>query len=139
MNSDDAARWKEAIRDECESLERQRVFTPVRLPPGKTAVPNRFLFKVKHDQNNQPIRWKARAVAKGFKQKPGVDFFSTFAPVVKSKSLRMMLAIVAERDLELKQLDFDTAFLNAPLEEEVYLTRPDGSTQMGVPLVWCGS
>ena len=126
MRSPDAPRWTEAIEDESKSLTQQRVFTLTPLPPGKTALPSRILFKVKLDSLNQPSRWKARVVAKGFKQRPGVDFFSTFAPVVKAKSLRMLLSIVATRDLELEQLDFDTAFLNAPLEEEVYMVPPEG-------------
>jgi hypothetical protein len=56
----------------------------------------------------------------------GIDYNETFAPVVKIKSLKILLTVAAMFNLELKQLDFDTAFLNASLSEEVYMIPPDG-------------
>jgi hypothetical protein len=61
-----------------------------------------------------------RLVAKGFEQKPGIDYEKTFSPVVKHDSLRCVLAIAAAEDLDLMQLDVTTAFLYGELEEELY-------------------
>ena len=71
-------------------------------------------------------RYKARLVAKGFPQRPGVDFEETFSPVVKHDSLRAVLAIAAERDLNMLQLDVKTAFLNGDLIGDLYMTQPTG-------------
>ena len=56
----------------------------------------------------------------------GIDYFDTFSPAVRYKSMKYMLALAAKEDMEIKQLDYDTAFLNATLEEEIFVRVPDG-------------
>lgn len=51
-------------------------------------------------------------MAKGFKQKEGIDFNEVFSPVVKHSSIRVLLAIVTQVDLVLEQLDVKIAFLH---------------------------
>ena len=70
--------------------------------------------------------YKARLVAKGFKQIQGVDYDETFSPVAMFKSIRILLAIAAFHDYEIWQMDVKTAFLNGFLEENVYMTQPEG-------------
>ncbi len=77
--------------------------------------------KRKKDEHGNVSKYKARFVSKGFTQKEGVDFNETFAPVVKFTSLRLILALAAQYDLELEQMDFVTAFLNGDLTEEIYV------------------
>ena len=72
------------------------------------------------------VRFKARLVAKGYAQKEGIDYNEIFSPVVKHSSIRIMLALVAQYDLELVQLDVKTAFLHGDLNEEIYICQPDG-------------
>jgi hypothetical protein len=91
------------------------------MPPGKHAIGCRWTFARKADG-----RYKARLVAQGFSQRPGLDFDDTFAPVSKLQTFRALAAVVAHDDLEWIQLDVTTAFLNAPLEEEVYMRQPEG-------------
>jgi len=59
-------------------------------------------------------------------QREGVDFGEVFAPVSKYSTLRILLSIVAQLDLELHQLDIKTAFLNGEIKEEVYVKQPPG-------------
>ena len=78
-------------------------------------------FKVKANQT-----YKARLVAQGWNQVPGQDCGSTFAPVCGLQSVRKVLAIAAEMDWKVRQLDVKTAFLYADIEEEVFLAEPPG-------------
>ena len=80
--------------------------------------------------------YKARLVAKGFKQRPGEDFDETFAPTMHKSSLLTLLAIAAQEDLEIGQMDVKTAFLNGDLEEEIYMNPPDGFPTKEKGHVW---
>ncbi len=64
-------------------------------------------------------------MAKGFSQRPGLDYEETFSPVVKYDTLRVILALTALDDLELHQLDVKTAFLYGELQEDIYMTQPE--------------
>jgi hypothetical protein len=70
--------------------------------------------------------FKARFVAKGCRQRAGLDYTETFSHVIRMASLRLFLAIAAARYLELCQLDIDTAFLYALIKEDMYIRRPLG-------------
>ena len=65
-------------------------------------------------------------VAKGLTQREGIDYNEVFSPVVKHSSIRILLALVAQLNLELAQLDVKTAFLHGDLKEEIYMTQPEG-------------
>ena len=66
-------------------------------------------------------QYKARLVAKGYAQKEGINYNEIFSPVVKHTSIRMLLAIVAQFDLELEQMDAKTPFLHGELEKKIYM------------------
>jgi hypothetical protein len=93
-----------------------------------------WIYKVKTDHLGHVSRFKARFVAKGCSQKEGVDYTETFSPVIRMASLRIFLAISAAQDLDLFQLDIDTAFLYAPIKEDVYVRQPLGFSD-GTPKV----
>ena len=69
---------------------------------------------------------KSRLVAKGFHQRPGVDYHDTFSPVIKHASIRLVLGLAVAHDWPLKQLDVNNAFLQGDLHEEVYMTQLPG-------------
>jgi hypothetical protein len=123
----DWPQWSIAVDDECISMEKLGVFEPVTvLPKGKIAIPCRWVFKVKRNAKNEIVKYKGRIVCQGFRQIEGIDFTETFAPTVKHKSIKLLLQLAAMCDYEIKQLDYNTAFLNAKLTEEIYVTIPEG-------------
>jgi len=71
-------------------------------------------------------RYKARLVVKGFTQRESIDYNEIFSPVVKFKTIRLMLIVVVHFDLELEQLDIKTAFMHGDLDEQIYMVQPVG-------------
>ena len=69
--------------------------------------------------NKEDVRYKARLVAKGFAKREGIDYNEVFSPVVKHSFIRILLALVAQLNLELAQLDVKTAFLHGDLKGEI--------------------
>lgn len=72
------------------------------------------------------MRYKARLVSRGFSQKPGLDFNKIFSPIVKHTSMRILMVIVNQRKIHLKQLDVKTTFLHGNLEETIFMEQPEG-------------
>ena len=103
----------------------RKVFTQMVLPPGKQPIETKWVYTLKY-KNGTLTKYKARLVAKGYEQTQGVDYEETYAPVAKLTSLRLVLAISAIMHLDVQQMDVDTAFLNAHLQEEVYISIPEG-------------
>ena len=69
-------------------------------------------------------KYKARYVAKGFKGVEGLDYIETFAPTCKPETLRTLLQLSEKQGHVMHQFDVKTVFLHSPIEEEVYLERP---------------
>src|SRR5690606_27358810 len=105
MRSPHRDEWQKAMEEEMQSLHSHKTWQLAQLPPGKKAIGCRWLFKVKRNADGTVSRYKARLCAKGFTQKPGVDFHETFAPVARVDTIRCMLAIAAQRDYEIQQFD----------------------------------
>jgi transposase InsO family protein len=126
MSSTDSAAWQTAIDKELSSLQQRGVYQVVTTPTNSKLIKTRWLFKVKFDTENQPSKFKARVVAKGFTQQFGIDYDDTYAPVMRMKSLRVILSIAAHKQLHVHQLDYTTAFLNAPIDRDIYVAIPDG-------------
>ena len=94
------------------------------LPSGMTARGCRIVYKVKYDALGHPIQFKARLVVLGYQQQYGVDFEETYAPTGTATALRALLSISAGRKMFRRQLDIKGAFLNAELDEEIYIQLP---------------
>ena len=74
-------------------------------------------------QDEVTVHYKTRLVAKGHAEREGFDYNKVFSPIVKHYSIRILLALVAQYDLELDQLDVRTTFLHGDLDEEIFMTQ----------------
>ena len=126
VTGNEREQWIKAMDDEMQALHENNTWVLTELPPHKSTIGGKWVYKKKLNKDGHVERYKARYVAKGYSQVEGVDYNETFAPVVKYKSLRVLLALAAIYDLELVQMDVQTAFLNAPIKEEVYMKQPKG-------------
>lgn len=136
-NSPDASMWKTAMQEEIEALHKNKTWELVPLPPGRKAIGNKWVYKIKRDSIDQIERYRARLVVKGYAQKEGIDFNEIFSPVVRLTTIRIVLAMCATLDLHLEQLDVKTAFLHGDLEEEIYMLQPEGFAEKGKENLVC--
>ena len=109
--------------EEMESLIKNKAWTLVDRPRNQIIVSCEWIFKTKEGILGVE---KVRLVARGFTQREGVDYNEIFLLVVKHSSIRMILALVADRNMELEQLDVKVTFLHGELEETVYMQQPEG-------------
>ena len=127
MMSPDSAKWLEAMKSEMGSMYENKVWTLVDLPNDQQAIENKWIFKNKTNADGNVTVYKARVVAKCFRQVQGVDYDETFSHVAMLKSVRIMLAIAAFYDYEIWQMDVKTAFLKwIFLKEVLYMMQPEG-------------
>lgn len=125
MQVDSKFKWIQAMDEEVDSLHINQTWDLVKLPKGKKAIQNKWVYRVKVEHGGLTT-YKARFVVKGFQQKTGIDFTDIFSPMVKLPTIRVVLSIVAAKDLHLEQLDVKTTFLQGDLEEDLYMQQPEG-------------
>ncbi|CAI7803657.1 unnamed protein product [Closterium sp. NIES-54] len=122
-----SSQWQAAMDAEMASWNSTGTYVDAVPPPRANIVSGMWIFKVKRPPGSSPV-FKARYVARGFRQRQGVDYFQTFSPTPKMTTLWVLLHVAAHRDYELHSLDFSTAFLQGSLHEEIWLRRPLGFT-----------
>ena len=126
MASRDSIFWKEAVNDEMDSILSNNTWVLVDLPTGSKQIGCKWVFRRKYNTNGLIQTFKARLVAKGFKQREGVDYFDTYAPVIRTTSVHVLLALASIYKLIIHQMDVKTTFLNGDLDEEVYMEQLEG-------------
>ena len=135
----DAEQYMLAAAKEVASMAARGVYELVPLPPGERAIGCQWVFTVKRDDTGVIVKYKGRIVARGDYQEFGVNYTDTFAPVVRFGSIRLIIALAVHYRMKVHQVDFVTAFLNAPLDEEIYMRQPEGfrvHSKNGTELVW---
>ncbi|GJY00152.1 zinc finger, CCHC-type containing protein [Tanacetum coccineum] len=126
MKSQDIAFWKEAVDDEIGSIMENNTWVLSDLPPGCKPLGCKWIFKRKIKVDGTIIKFKARLVIQGFRQKEGSDYFDTYAPVAHISTIRLLIALAATHNLVIHQMDVKTSFLNGDLEEEIYYDATEG-------------
>ena len=124
---EDAHLWEEAIRNEYDNMESNKVWEIVKDPGNiRNKLRLKFVFACKGDKDGNLLKRKVRIVAKGYTQVHGIDYKETFAPTVRMSSLRLVLALIVQFNLVAHQFDISAAFLTAFLVEdlEIYVKAP---------------
>ena len=80
----------------------------------------------KENEKNEITRYKARLVAQGFSQRPGIDYEETYSPVMDAITFRFLMSLAANENLEMRLMDVVTAYLYGSLDTDIYMRIPDG-------------
>lgn len=121
-----APKWGEAMKEEINRLKELDIWTLCDRPQGKTVIGSTWKYKIKTNADGEIVKHKARLVAQGFAQKYGLDYHETYSPVVKRKTIRLMLALGVEKGWSCEHVDVISAYINSDIKEEVYIEQPEG-------------
>ena len=125
---EDRENWQKAIRKEIKSMINKGVWRKVdkkNIPSNRRLIGNKWVFKIKRDGT-----YRARLVALGYSQIPGVDYTDNFAPVAHDVSFRIALARMMVEKLDSLVMDVETAFLYGDIEEEIFMKSPVGMEEI---------
>lgn len=120
-----SSKWREAMNLEMRSIEKNDTWTLTDLPEGAKAIGVKWVFKTKMNELGEIDKHKARLVAKGYAQEYGVDYSEVFAPVAWLDTVRMVIALAAQKGWSIYQLDVKSDFLHGELNEEVFVEQPE--------------
>lgn len=123
-NPDTQKKWKEAITKEYGDMITKCVWSYVDIASIETSrklIGSKWVFKTKKNGIH-----RARLVALGYNQIPGVDYTENFAPVINDATLRIILVLYLIMKYDSEIIDVETAFLYGSLEEEIYMKVPEG-------------
>ncbi|GJU48848.1 putative RNA-directed DNA polymerase [Tanacetum coccineum] len=119
------------MQQEIKALEKNGTWTLEKLSEGKRAIDSKWVYKTKYKSNGEVERYKARLIARGHKQREGVDYHETFALVAKLVTVRTLLMIATKKNWIIHQLYVNIVFLHGDLDEEVYMKIPQGFSREG--------
>lgn len=125
--------WQEAMLQEIQALHRNNTWTLVPYSEGMSLITSKWIYKTKYKPDGSIERHKARLVARGFQQTPGVDYKETFSPVIKPCTIRIVFTLAVTRGWTIQQIDINNAFLHGQLQESVYMNQPQGFVDTQFP------
>ncbi|PPQ82237.1 hypothetical protein CVT24_012925 [Panaeolus cyanescens] len=128
LNGPDGDKWLEAIKAEADQIFKMHTMDIVDefLKELPNIIGSRWVLRRKQDAQGNVSRYKARLVARGFAQRPGIDYNDTFAPTVRPSTLRFILSLGATLGSSIEQADAKNAYLNGvlPHNEIIYMEVP---------------
>jgi Reverse transcriptase (RNA-dependent DNA polymerase) len=121
LNSSEEKFWLQAINEELESLAEADTWKLFDHPARARIFPSNFVLKMKRDSSGIVERYKARTVLSGHLQRPAIDSFETYTPVMDFTAVRVALAIACNQFMETHHMGVTCAFLNEKIKEEIYM------------------
>ncbi|GBN16857.1 Retrovirus-related Pol polyprotein from transposon TNT 1-94 [Araneus ventricosus] len=119
--------WCNALKEELEILKVRDVYEIVPRPKNKNVLGNKWVYTLKKDVTGKIKRYRARLVAQGFRQIEGIDYFDIFSPVINFTLVRLFIVIlVTMKGWLCNHLDIKSAYLYAPLNEDIFMEQPSG-------------
>jgi len=118
-------KWREAINTEFERMNNRGVWEKIKkedMEPGRRCVKHKWVMDIKRSG-----RFRARLVACGYSQTPGVDFTEVYSPVINDISFRIAMVM----KLDAVTFNVETAFLHGDLKEKMHMDCPDGMVTFG--------
>ena len=113
--------WRKVEGTEMLGMVENCVYKQVARPKDKLVVGTKMLYKRKHGQDGKVEKYKCRLFAQGFWQVEGVHYMEKYSPTPATASIRILLAMAAAKDGELRHFDAEQAFLKADIDEEIYI------------------
>jgi hypothetical protein len=124
-------KWRRAMDSEINYIEKNKTWSLSELPTRAKTIGVKWVYKTKYNEHGEIDKHKARLVAKGYSQKHDIDYTEVFAPVARMDTLRMIIALAAQKNWRIFQLDVKSTFLYGELSEEVYIEQPRGYETKG--------
>ncbi|KAL4342366.1 hypothetical protein GQ457_08G025750 [Hibiscus cannabinus] len=124
-------KWMNTMKEELNMIEKNQTWELVDRPNHKKAIGVKWVYRTKLNPDGSVHKYKARLVVKGYAQMFGVDFSETFSPVARMDTVRLLLALSAQKGWLVHQMDVKSAFLNGYLKEEIFIEQPQGFTVQG--------
>ncbi|KAE8736044.1 hypothetical protein F3Y22_tig00000218pilonHSYRG00253 [Hibiscus syriacus] len=132
-----SSEWMTAMKEEIDALQQNQTWDIVPKIKDVKPISCKWVYKIKRCPDGSIKRYKARLVARGFSQQYGLDYDETFSPVAKLTTVRVLLALAANKDWNLWQMDVKNAFLHGELDREIYMTQPMGFQSQDHPEYVC--
>jgi len=114
----------DAMDEEIHAIEKNDTWKLTNLLENKKAIGVKWVYKTKKNAKGEVQRYKARLMAKGYKQREGIDYGEVFTPVARLETIKLMISLATQHRWKIYQLDVKSAFLNGFLEEEIYVEQP---------------
>ena len=105
------------------------------VPKGRKVVGSRWVYTYKNGGHGNCFKLKSRVAAKGFTQVQDIDYHETTSPTPASAPVKMIAAIANEKGFFVFHLDVSQAFVQAPLEEEIYMRLRPGCGELSGQVV----
>jgi hypothetical protein len=105
--------WKEAIQ---AALKKKGILSSNTYTSQSFPVGFKWVFIRKRNENNEVVRYKARLVAQGFTQRPGIDFNQTYSPVMSGTTFRYLISLAVQSHLSMQMMDVVTAYFYGSLD-----------------------
>ena len=126
ISSSEKENWLQAMQQEFKSVNNANTKTLVERPKDKNVIPGKWVYKRKTKADGSLDNYKARYLARGFKQIAVTDYSETFAPTSKPETFRLIFSLAEKDNFILRQMDVKSAYQHLKVKEKIYLEQPRG-------------